>query len=408
MKRLFLLFTTSVLTTLSHGQHMVYEENIRTLQVCLNDNPLLPPVLPLKGTSTLNISWDEMSHDYHRYIYRLQHCTYDWQETPDLFESDYLYGNNDLPVEDYHTSFNTTQLYTHYSLRFPNTDTAVLLSGNYKLLIFDEDNMEEGPAIEVRFQVIEEGMRLSMHVSSNTDIDYNDKHQQVSLDLNYGSIGVTNPQQQIHVVVTQNRRQSRTATNITPTIFKSNGLEWQHCRDLIFPAGNEYHKFEILDVNLSGMNVDCMRWSEPYYHAILWSNQVPINYLTNEDANGAFFPRNANQENNDIQSEYTYVHFTLQSPPLPQDVYVNGTWSNGELAEECRMQYNETYGCYDASILLKQGYYNYQYITADGATHSTMGDFWQTENEYQSFVYYRDYTDRYDKIVAYARVHTGF
>lgn len=408
MKRTFLILAALLLTVFTYGRHKVYDKNVRTLQVTLNDNPLLPPVLKLGKSSYLRISWDEMSHNYHRYIYCIQHCTRDWEPTEDLFESDYLRGTNDLPVEDYETSFNTTQLYTHYSLVFPNRDASVLLSGNYKLLVYEEDFMDDGPVIEVRFHVVESEMGLTMQASSNTDIDFNDKHQQVSLDLNYGSIRVTDPYNQIYAVVSQNRRPSRTAAGIRPDINKANGLEWRHCEGLIFPAGNEYHKFEILDVNHSGMNVDHMRWFEPFYHATLWMDEVPHNYLTAEDRNGVFYPRTAEQENNGTQSEYVVVHFSLQSPLLSRQVYVNGEWSNGETATDCLMEYNDSHGCYEASILLKQGYYDYQYITEDGGTHDTMHDFWQTENEYQAFIYYKENGGRYDRIVAYTCVNTRF
>ena len=276
-----------MLAGIAFGQHHVFDKNIRTLQVTLNNNPLLPPVLTLGKSSFLGISWDEMSHDYHRYIYRIQHCTKDWEPTEGLFESDYLHGTNDLPVEDSETSFNTTQLYTHYSLTFPNKDTNVLLSGNYKLLVYDEEQMDDGPAIEIRFHVVEEEMRVSMQVSSNTDIDFNDSHQQVTMNLDYGTLRVTDPYSQIHAVVTQNRRPSRTAYAVRPDINKANGLEWRHCEELIFPAGNEYHKFEILNVNQAGMNVDRMRWFEPFHHAILWEDKVSHSYLTAEDHNGA-------------------------------------------------------------------------------------------------------------------------
>lgn len=408
MKRTFLILAALLLTVFTYGRHKVYDKNVRTLQVTLNDNPLLPPVLKLDKSSYLRISWDEMSHNYHRYIYRIQHCTRDWEPTEDLFESDYLRGTNDLPVEDYETSFNTTQLYTHYSLVFPNRDASVQLSGNYKLLVYEEDFMDDGPVIEVRFHVVESEMGLTMQASSNTDIDFNDKHQQVSLNLNYGSIRVTDPYNQIYAVVSQNRRPSRTVAGIRPDINKANGLEWRHCEGLIFPAGNEYHKFEILDVNHSGMNVDHMRWFEPFYHATLWMDEVPHNYLTAEDRNGAFYPRTADQENNGTQSEYVVVHFSLQSPLLSRQVYVNGEWSNGETAPDCLMEYNDSHGCYEASILLKQGYYDYQYITEDGGTHDTMHDFWQTENEYQAFIYYKENGGRYDRIVAYTCVNTRF
>ncbi|MBR6698457.1 MAG: DUF5103 domain-containing protein [Bacteroidaceae bacterium] len=408
MKHTLITLAVLLLAVPVHGQHMVYDKNVRTLQVTLNDNPLLPPVLKLGKSSFLRISWDEMSHDYHRYVYRVQHCTRNWEPTEDLFESDYLHGTNDLPVEDYETSFNTTQIYTHYSLTFPNRNASVLLSGNYKLLIYDDGDTDDTPAIEVRFHVVEAEMGVTMLVSHNTDIDVNDRHQQVALALNYGDTRVTDPYSQIHAVVAQNRRPSRTAAGVRPDINKANGLEWRHCKELIFPAGNEYHKFEILDVNLSGMNVDYMRWFEPFYHATLWMDEVPRNYLTAEDRNGAFYPRTDGQENNDTQSEYVVVHFALQSPRLQQQVYVNGEWSNGETDANCLMTYNEEAECYEASVLLKQGYYDYQYITADGSTLHTMNDFWQTENEYQTFIYYTELGGRYDRIVAYTCVNTRF
>lgn len=409
MLRITFIILTLMSTILSYGRHKVYDENVRTLQVTLNDNPLLPPILKLNHSSYLRISWDEMSHDYHGYTYHIQHCARDWEPTPDLFESDYLKGINGLPVENYETSFNTTQIYTHYSLTFPNKDASVLLSGNYKLLIFDDDHEEDEPVIEVRFVVVENEMNLSMQVSSNTDIDFNNCHQQVSLNLNYGNLRITDPYSQIHAVVTQNRSELRTVTGVRPDINKANGLEWQHCKELIFPAGNEYHKFEILNVNHSGMNVDNMRWYEPYYHATLWMNTVPNSYSSSiEDRNGAFYPRTENQESNNTEAEYVVVHFALESPRLSQDVYVNGEWSNGDTDPKCLMHYREDLECYEASILLKQGYYDFRYITQDGATYETMGDFWQTENEYQAFIYFRELGGRYDRIVGYTCLNSKF
>lgn len=390
------------------GQNTVFDDNIRTLRVTLDDDPLLPPVLRLGKSSHLNISWDEMSHGYHHYTYRVQHCSRDWQPTADLFESDFLYGNNDLPVEDYETSFNTTQIYTHYSLQFPNRDMAPLLSGNYRMLIYEDGRDETDPSMELRFRVVEQEMILSMQVTSNTDIDFNDFHQQVSLNLNYGTLPVIDPYSQIHAVVIQNQRPSRTVAGITPDINKASGLEWKHCEDYIFPAGNEYHKFEILNVNHSGMNVDHMRWFEPYYHATLWQDNVPLNYLSEKEHNGIFIPRTEDREGDDTQAEYVIVHFSLCSPLLDEDVYVSGQWSNGEMSPDCLMHYDEEAECYEAAVLLKQGYYEYQYITQGGDTKLTMGDFWQTDNEYQAFIYYREIGGRYDRIVAYANVNTAF
>ena len=386
------------------SQNMVYAPNIKTLQVTKNSNPLLPAVIKLGSSSYLTFSWDEMSHDYHRYIYRLEHCTWDWQTSDDMFESEWLGGLNNLPVEDYHTSFNTTQIYTHYSFSIPNANTSVLLSGNYRLQVFEDGNEDKGPVLESRFQVYEDIVGIFCDVSSNTDIDCNNSHQQVTLAMRYGQLDVSDPNSQIHTVVTQNRRPMRTVTNIPANIRSNTGLEWTHRQDLIFPAGNEYHKFEILDVHVSGMNVDNMRWYDPFFHATLWENVVELNYLSAEDQNGAFYPRTQKQTDNNTQSEYVIVHFALKSPRLNGNVYVNGQWSNGECDPSCRMEYNEAERRYEAAIMLKQGFYNYQYILEDGSTKKTMGDFWQTENEYQTFIYFRDLGGRYDRLVGFACV----
>ena len=70
------------------------------------------------------------------------------------------------------------------------------------------------------------------------------------------------------------------------------------------------------------------------------------------------------------------------------------------------MEYNEERGEYEAAILLKQGYYGYQFRQEDGSTARTMGDFYETENEYIVLVYYREQGSRYDRLVGYSRVHS--
>jgi hypothetical protein len=59
------------------------------------------------------------------------------------------------------------------------------------------------------------------------------------------------------------------------------------------------------------------------------------------------------------------------------------------------MQFNAQKGVYEKSLLLKQGYYSYQYILRDqqdpqsGQDYmETEGDHWETENNYTAFVYY--------------------
>jgi len=358
----------------------------------------------------LNVGFDEMSHEYHRYRYHIEHCEADWTTSEDIFESDYLIGLNDQPIEDYEKSFNTTNLYTHYSLDLPNEDTNLSLSGNYRISIFDDDD-DERPVATVEFCLVDPLLSIGAIVSGDTDIDFQRSHQQLSISATYGSLRVSDPDRELKFFVTQNRRQD-SRKEVKPNIKKAGGVEFTHHRDLIFPGGSEYHKFDLLDVHRVNMNVDNIRWVDPYYHVTLYELRPQRSYVYDEEQNGAYIMRNVANEDNETTSEYAYIHFRLKTAPLPGgDVYVQGLWCNDWPCDEYKMEYNKEEGEYQTSIFLKQGYYNYRFVqlsrekTAEGApisiTDNTDGNFFETENEYQILVYHKEPGGRYDKLVGY-------
>ena len=390
-------------------RHEILDRQLHTLQVVVNDDPLLPPIMNLGGGNHLEIGFDEFSHEYHRYIYKVEHCNADWSPSTEIFESDYMNGFNGEPIEDYEKSFNTTVLYTHYSLRIPNENISLKLSGNYKLTVYNDEGDEPVPVLTACFSLVEPGVGIGATVSTNTDIDFNKSHQQVDFSVNYGLVKVIDPHRELKNVIMQNRRWDNCVVNPKPNIQAANKIEFTHNRQLIFPAGNEYHKFEILDVHIPTLNVDRMEWFDPYYHATLYPNQTARNYLYDEDQNGAFIIRNSD----DVATtcDYVFTHFTLKSPQLPGgEVYLNGEWTYNRFIPEYRMTYNRETQAYEATALLKQGYYNYNYLfVPDGETQGnsgrTDGNFYETENEYIILVYHRPNGGRYDKLVGYRRMN---
>ena len=79
------------------------------------------------------------------------------------------------------------------------------------------------------------------------------------------------------------------------------------------------------------------------------------------------------------------------------------------------MNYDASRGVYTKSVLLKQGYYNYQYVTLDEldgrqapVTQWTEGNYWGTENEYLVLVYVRPVGSRADELVGYTWVRSAF
>ncbi len=402
----FLLFTLSPIHLFSQVQQ-IFGGNVRTLTLTVDDDPTLPPYLAFGGRQYIDIEWDEMSHDYKRYRYHIDHCDWDWNVTDDIFESDFLEGLNDQLIEDFEKSFNTTQIYTHYRLRVPSKEIRLRLSGNYRVLIYEEDEKDE-PVLEARFCIYEREAGIMAQISSNTDIDFNDRHQQMTLSIGYGALSIFDPERDLKVIVMQNRRWDSRVEGLVPNIRRANGIEFTHNRNLIFPAGNEYHRFEILDVHRTATGVDRIEWFEPYYHATLFPAVIDHAYSYSEDQNGVYVVRSSDNYDDWTTAEYVVVHFFLETPRLQGgDVYVSGWWSGQTFNPDCKMEYDDAHQYYHAAILLKQGYYSYEFVQKDGLMQRTMGSFFETENEYEVLVYYRQQGSRYDRLAGYSIMHNA-
>lgn len=411
-KTILLTLLTSLITCANAQRHEIYNPNIKSLQVVAGQNWMSLPVIKLRGNSPndiINIGFDDLTHSYHRYVYKIEHCNADWTVSDQLFTSDYIEGFADgSTIDDNEESINTNVLYTHYKLRIPNEDCQLKMSGNYKLTVYDE-NDNNRRVFTACFMVLEPQMGLQLSVTTNTDLDFNKAHQQVSMQLSYGNINVTDPTSQIKTAVMQNGRWYNAKLNAKPQYIMPNGLKWDHNRDLIFPAGNEYHKFEVLDVSHPTMGIDRIDWDGKNYNVYPFICEPRLNYVYDEDANGAFYIRNSDNIENDISSEYVFVHYRLKCPQkVNGTVYLNATWTNDWFTPDYQMTYNDSTQCYEATIMQKQGYYSYQIVMLDNSgtvqIMPTEGSFYQTENKYQALVYYRGQGERTDRLVAYQEV----
>jgi len=233
----------------------------------------------------------------------------------------------------------------------------------------------------------------------------NKNHQQVNIELKYGNLNVTNPLQQIKTVVLQNGRWDNAIHNAKPDYVNADGLHWKHNRNLIFEAGNEYRKFEMLDMDHPTMGIDEIKWDGLQYHVYVTPDLPRPHYVHDQSTQGAFYVRNSDNQDNSFTCDYAPVHFRLQAHRPLGEVYLNGNWTYDRFLPPYRMEYDENEHCYQATVLLKQGYYSYQYLifNSDGKTQQveSEGSFYQTANRYDVLVYYRGTGDRTDKLVGW-------
>ena len=123
-------------------RHEIFNPDIRTLQVVCGQKWQDMPVMKLEDFSpdnVMNISFDDLTHTYRRYVYNIEHCEADWTTSDGLFQSDYIEGfSSDNTIDDIEESINTNVLYTHYKLQIPNEKCRLKLSGNYRLTVTEK------------------------------------------------------------------------------------------------------------------------------------------------------------------------------------------------------------------------------------------------------------------------------
>lgn len=417
---IFLPFTTGgkwEAGLLRAQRNIVYTDKIASLQVVAGTRWQEMPIIRLNGNEPINISFDWLSHSYHRLSYTITHLETDFTPSEALFTSDYLAGfESGLTIDDYQQSINTLQDYTHYHLQIPNDRCQLTMSGNYRLDITDDDN--DGNILASVFFMINEAKVIpTMTMTANTDIDVRHSHQQIELAVDYTTLNATDIRRQVKGYILQNRRWDNAQSLPEASRVSPRQLEWTHCRDLIFDGGNEYHKFEILDIHRNSMNVENNVWDGEVWHTMIWPDYNRPSYVYDETPNGAFYIRNSDNIENDVTSEYVKVHFTLQSPRLSQRLFINGDLTNGRFLPQYEMHYDEERKVYEGIVPLKYGYYSYQYLMLkdgeydeEGTNHATPtippteGSFYETRNTYNALIYYRGTNDRADRLVGVATI----
>ena len=268
----------------------------------------------------------------------------------------------------------------------------------------------ESPVAVACFRIVEPRMGLNVEVTSNTDIDTNLSHQQVSFVLNYPSSEVMDPNTEIKAYVYQNGRTDNHVAGVKPSYVTPGRLEYVHNRALIFPAGNEYRRFEVINMHYATQGVDRVLYFAPYYHATLLPDAPRRNYSFDVDHDGHYLIRYNMAQDTDIEADYLFVHFTLDAPRRTGgDFYLTGEFTYNSFTPEYKMEYNEAEQAYEATVLLKQGAYDFMYLwvpdgSGVGQTGPAEGNFYEAENEYQVYIYHRPFGGQYDRLVVTQQV----
>ncbi len=389
----------------------VFNDRVKSLQIGLLADTYAPPVICLGTDDKLVVSFDHLAEDREYLRYELVHCNANWQPSG-LVDSEFLDGFNLGNVEEYEYSQLTTVHYVHYTLSIPNADVRPLLSGNYLLKIFPEQNPDD-VWLQCRFMVSEQTAVIGSSISGVTDFDYNKAHQQLSIEVDTERSNVIDPFNDLTVMIQQNGRFDNEVALCQPMNMRGRNVSvYEHSPALIFDGGNEYRRFETVSTNYPGMKVENIEYLDPYYHFSLITDEPRTDemYIYDQTQHGRFKIREYDSDMSDIEADYVIVHISLDMPEMTDaTIYLDGDLVNRRFDSESMMTYNKATGLYERNLLLKQGAYNYQYLVVPkgksrGYTSYIEGDKFQTANEYLIKVYARHTGDRYDRLIGVTSV----
>ncbi len=381
---------------------ILFSQNIKTVQLRALGKDNQSTIVPL-GT-ILEFSFDDLEADVKDYQYKIEHMTHDWQKSK-LLASQFIDGFDQNTIIDVTNSFNTFQSYSHYSVKIPNINTVITKSGNYLISVLDSyDNV----IFSRKFVYYEELTNVGVAVSRSRNTKTLDTQQTLEFFVSHPKLRINNPQQELNIVLIKNENWGNTITNLQPTFFQQNLLKYTYSNKTNFNGGNEYLNFDSKIIRNKSVNiVKVEQKNRDVFHHYIYPYEYKSNskYSYNPDINGQFIIRTLEGNDSSTEADYAMMHFTLncETPFLDKEVYIYGAFNNFGLETENKMQYDFSEKAYKGKVLLKQGFYNYKYVTLNKYDElnedEILGNFFQTENEYKVIVYFKASGSLYDRVV---------
>ena len=404
MKNLFnnICFLLITFSGIAQALETTPPDYIRTVQCQGNSQFSGTPIIALG--ETLSISFDDLIGDEADYYYTIEHYDFNWQPS-NLAKNEYMEGFDNMRILNYQNSFNTLQIYSHYTLNIPNRNTRRLkVSGNYMLKIFNDD---KELVFSRKFMVYEDIALVKAEIKRSRNLKFIDTKQVVYFSVDGSDqIIFRNPDQNLKTLIIQNNNLQTSIYNLKPQYSLGNELVYRYDQEAAFWGGNEYLEFDNKDVRAATMNIRSIELKD-IYNTYLFTNKNRSYdpYTYDPDINGQFRVNTIQGEDPTIEAEYTWVHFSLANYEKLKggEIHIYGNFNNFNLDESTKLTYNSKRDVFEGKRLFKQGFYNYKYVllmpngSIDEGFNS--GNFDETENQYTILAYYREVGGRYDRIV---------
>jgi hypothetical protein len=404
---ILIILITAQISALGQMQNRVGDKQIKSVHLSqLTPHEIIQaqPSFDMGSQGNWHLTFDDLSLQNRNAIYlKVIHCQSDWSASP-LSDIEFLQEFNDIPVRDSQASMGTKVPYRHYQIALPR----VILAGNYVVMIYNRAKRDT--MLTQRFCVYNQELTVAASIRFGRSNALRASHQNLELKLKYPSNLLINAAEDLKIYVKQNELLRNQLPKMPLGII--NPME----QSISFPAyeneqamagGNEYRLIDLRSTQQKLSYIDHweVKENETELVSMLESPQGNYTYVQRNDSNGAYVLENYENSGNTLYADYVTCTIRLKSPKQNEALYVCGAFNQFQHLPENEMHYNEALGIYEASIQLKQGIYNYRFETKNPSNYLE-GNYAQTENSYEIFVYLRKPGKRYDELIGYQKVNS--
>ena len=396
-----------------------YFSSIKSVKFTRLGDQLSYPVIALNSSEQLELHFDDMDAGVKNYYYTFVLCNADWSPAQ-LSQFDYLKGYAQVRITTYRNSSMSFKRYTHYQAILPDRNAVPTKSGNYLLKIFLNGDTSK-LAFTRRFLVTDGRMNVSTQILLPSSQQYFQTHHRLQIQLDTRNFDIRYPQQQLKIVVLQNNRWDNALKLSTPTFVRQDILQFSNETEMMMPAGKEFRWLNLRSFRLLGDRIKRQENTDSTYNLFVKEDlpRLPRQYFYYRDLNGLFINETTEKINPFWNADYARVHFSFR-PPNNQpyvhgELIIMGELTNYGKDRDAIMQFNQEKGSYEGELLLKQGYYDYQYAIRSFSngkieinSSQTEQNTWETENNYTILVYYKQLGGRYDELIAVRQINSQF
>ena len=392
-----------------------YRPEVQTVLLYADGEQLNDPIVPLEDMmGRLTLSFDIIGGEGEVLNYTFIHCTHDWQPS-DIQRIQYASGFENDRLDDYAFSRNTLIEYVNYQLKFPEDDMMPLISGNYLLVVYGDDLNDL--YFTRRFMVVDEKVQVGVNVPRYPDeLAFTNTHQQLNVMVSMNNYLTGNTQQYSHLTIRQNGRWDNASIGLKPTYVYPDYISFEHHPQTVFEATNQYRRFNTSNFHFQSENLAHIRQTDEMFEIDIATceSRARKAYASYEDIHGEKFVYVENENlDNATEADYCVVNFFYKSeaPLTHEDLYIMGALNDWRFDESNKMRYDYRLHGYTCSMVLKQGYYNFMFATADRktgqiSTDLTAGNHWETNNVYKLYFYYYNALKGYDELIGYSTVNS--